>query len=342
MSIVGVEGGQELPGAVRRASTSSSSEGRVEEQVSAIDHCTDVPDGGLRAWLTVVGASLALFSSFGLVRKRLESWSSLTLRCQLIAPSPSTQINSYGIFENYYKSHRLSNQNQSVIALIGATQLFLVFGVGPVVGKIFDSYGSKVNITFPLAGTRHLTRLLTGSYYLQHLLLLGTACVFASQMLLSVTQTEKIYQYFLTQGFLLGIGGAMIVTPALAIVRHYFDKKKGLAFGLISAGSSLGGFVFPIILQKLFAKIGFAWSVRVAGFLSLTLLIVVNLLLRTRLPRKPTTKKELLKLADMGGFKDPRYCCMAASVFLWVKDYSDGILKHTDIVAQLSFLLPSV
>jgi MCP family monocarboxylic acid transporter-like MFS transporter 10 len=54
-------------------------------------------------------------------------------------------VNSYGVFESYYNSNRLTEESVSIVALIGALQLFLLYGLGPIIGKIFDSYGVAVS-----------------------------------------------------------------------------------------------------------------------------------------------------------------------------------------------------
>jgi MCP family monocarboxylic acid transporter-like MFS transporter 10 len=137
-------------------------------------------------------------------------------------------------------------------------------------------------------------------------------------MMLSITQPDQAYQYFLSQAVLFGLGSAMIFTPALAVVSHYFRKKRGLAIGLVASGSSIGGIIFPIVYQRLFILIGFGWSVRVTGFMCMAVLVFVCLVLRTRLPLKKTSRREILHFIDLGGFKDPRYCCAAAGAFLFV------------------------
>lgn len=52
--------------------------------------------------------------------------------------------NSFGIFEQYYLKHQLSNQSPSVISWIGSLQSFLQFFAGMLGGPLFDSYGSLV------------------------------------------------------------------------------------------------------------------------------------------------------------------------------------------------------
>lgn len=60
------------------------------------------PEGGLRAWLTVFGAFLALFCTFG-------------------------QLNSFGTFQSWYADHQLHHLPQSTISWIGSLQLWVFF-----------------------------------------------------------------------------------------------------------------------------------------------------------------------------------------------------------------------
>lgn len=62
----------------------------------------DYPDGGWRAWLTVLGAFLALTCTFG-------------------------QLSSFGTFQSWYSEHQLSDLPPSTISWIGALQLWVFF-----------------------------------------------------------------------------------------------------------------------------------------------------------------------------------------------------------------------
>lgn len=78
----------------------------------------DFPDGGLEAWLVIVGAWCCLFVSFG--------W-----------------ITSIGVFQDYYQGHQLSNYSSSTIAWIPSLQACSMFIGAPVFGKVFDNYGPR-------------------------------------------------------------------------------------------------------------------------------------------------------------------------------------------------------
>ncbi|PIL23126.1 MFS general substrate transporter [Ganoderma sinense ZZ0214-1] len=82
-----------------------------------IDAAEYYPDGGLRAWLVVLGGSLGLCATFGF-------------------------INAWGgglqIFQVYYQEVMLRDMSPSDIAWIGSLQYALVFMPGLVFGRLFD------------------------------------------------------------------------------------------------------------------------------------------------------------------------------------------------------------
>lgn len=60
------------------------------------------PDGGLDAWLCVLGGFCALFCSFG--------W-----------------INCIGVFQEYYQTHQLRNYSASTVSWIPSLEVFMMF-----------------------------------------------------------------------------------------------------------------------------------------------------------------------------------------------------------------------
>lgn len=60
-------------------------------------------------------------------------------------------------------------------------------------------------------------------------------------------------------------------------------KRRAAATGLATTGGSIGGIIFPLMLQRLFPLVGFKWATRILAFIFLFLLSIANLLIRTRL-----------------------------------------------------------
>lgn len=115
-------------------------------------------------------------------------------------------------------------------------------------------------------------------------------------------------------GVLGGIGTALTFVPAVSAIGHFFFAKRGNATGLAATGSSLGGVAFPLMLQNLYPKLGFAWATRILGFIFVFSLILANILIRSRLPSEPLKMVELLP--DIRIFRSVPYSLLVMSVFL--------------------------
>ena len=50
-----------------------------------------------------------------------------------------------GTFQDYYERTLLPDTSASTIAFIGSLQTFFLYFIGPLVGRVFDAYGSKVS-----------------------------------------------------------------------------------------------------------------------------------------------------------------------------------------------------
>jgi MFS family permease len=96
----------------------------------------------------------------------------------------------------------------------------------------------------------------------------------------------EYWHFILAFGILGGIGTSLIFTPAISAVGHFFAVRRGYATGLATTGGSVGGICFPLMLQRLFATVGYAWATRIMGFILLFLVIIANLLIKKRLPPK--------------------------------------------------------
>lgn len=83
------------------------------------------PEGGLRAWLVVLGSFSGMLASFGL-------------------------MNIVGTFQAYLTIHQLGNESPSTVGWIFSIYVFLAFGCGLQIGPIFDRKGSRWLV---LAGT---------------------------------------------------------------------------------------------------------------------------------------------------------------------------------------------
>ncbi|KAF8880532.1 major facilitator superfamily domain-containing protein [Infundibulicybe gibba] len=155
----------------------------------------------------------------------------------------------------------LNEHTPSTVSWIGSVQVFFLFAIGLPAGRLFD------------AG------------YFHHCLLSGSVIYLFSVFMLSLATPHHYYQNFLAQGVGMGIGMGLMFLPSLTLASHYFRAKRSLAMGCVIAGSSVGGCLYPILLNNLFHRpSGFANGVRAVGYMDLGLLIIANAIMRTRLP----------------------------------------------------------
>lgn len=170
-------------------------------------------------------------------------------------------INCIGVFQAYYEKNQLRNYSPSTVSWIPSLTVFFMFAGGPIWGKFYDNYGP-----------RYL--LLIGSFLHVFGLMMASLC-------------HDYYQFVLAQGVCSPIGASLIFYPAMSCVGTWFFKRRALAFGVMVAGSSLGGVIFPIMVNHVIDSSGFPWAMRGAAFLIMGLLVYANLTLRSRLPPAP-------------------------------------------------------
>ncbi|KAI1302891.1 major facilitator superfamily domain-containing protein [Xylaria venustula] len=197
--------------------------------------------------------------------------------------------NSFGAYQTYYS--QTLPESPSTISWIGGIQVFLTLVTGILSGRLLDA-GFFVPI-----------------------FLTGIIIQILGIFLMSIS--TEYWQLFLTQGVLSGLGAGIYFTPAVSLVSTYFDKRRGLAVGLCTAGNSAGGIVYPLIVRELIPKLGFAWTTRVIGFLNLGLLLIAFAFMRPRLPPRKSGP-----IVELGAFKDPRFAgFLVSSFFLYWGNY---------------------
>ncbi|KAJ5774890.1 hypothetical protein N7457_009786 [Penicillium paradoxum] len=151
-------------------------------------------------------------------------------------------MNSFGVFQEYYTKNQLSSSSTSTIAWLGAAAIFFLFAISVGAGAMLDIFGPKLMVYIGSLG-----------------------CIFAVMM---TSICKEFYQFLLAQGILLGISMGLVTWPMLVLVGQYVKVKRAAAMGIVLAGSSLGGVIWPIALDKAIKnpKIGFPWTMRIVGF----------------------------------------------------------------------------
>lgn len=196
------------------------------------------------------------------------------------------------MFQTFYKSTLLSSESSSSIAWIGSLRAFLLLGSPVFYGPLYDLGYPRLLVAY------------------------GAILIVFGSMMTSLS--SELWHFILAQGLVVGLGSGALFLTAVATISTWFTTKKSLAIGLAASGSSIGGVIYPIVFRELRPVVGFAWSVRTIGFITLGTNILACVLVRKW--RVPEQRRSLF---DPGMFKDVKFdaWCMAwffANISLYI------------------------
>lgn len=86
----------------------------VTTKAHSVNHVDSIPNGGLIAWLQVLGSFFIFFNSWGI-------------------------INTFGSYQTFYETELLRSSTPSAISWIGSLQAFLLMLVGALTGPVYDA-----------------------------------------------------------------------------------------------------------------------------------------------------------------------------------------------------------
>ena len=102
-----------------------------------------------------------------------------------------------------------------------------------------------------------------------------------STSIVSLSQQSDLWLIYAIYFVIGALGLACLVTPLLALVGLWFEGRKGMAIGIVTAGGALGQGVAPIVIQSMISTSGWRDAVLYLGMGYLVVLTPLLLLLRT-------------------------------------------------------------
>jgi MFS family permease len=119
---------------------------------------------------------------------------------------------------------------------------------------------------------------LADRYSTRRVVLFGLVCLGVSLLLLS-TQSA-LWQFYLFYCLMGGFGSSAMDVPLLANVGHWFDRNKGLALGLTTAGRALGQGFVPFLSGYMIASSGWRDAYMTLGLVTLVVMVPLAFLVR--------------------------------------------------------------
>ncbi len=132
---------------------------------------------------------------------------------------------------------------------------FLIFGiVGILMGGLTDRFGPRVVLTF--------CGLVVGVGYLL------------------MSQVNSLWQLYLFEGVIVGIGMSALYAPVLSLIARWFVLRRGLMTGIVLSGLGIGQLVAPPIISRLIFNYDWRTTYIVLGSALLIIIVVATQFLK--------------------------------------------------------------
>lgn len=197
--------------------------------VDSVNDTLSIPDGGLTAWLQVLGSFFLFFNNWGL-------------------------INAFGVYQTYYMTTLLKTESPAAIAWIGSVQSFLLDFCGPLMGPIYDAGYFKLLIfvgTF-LVVFGHMMLSLCTTYW--QVFLSQALCVGLGAGCLFVPGVAILSQYFqknLATAVGFAASGSSLGGVIYPIVLYHLIPRLGFGWATrVVAFIALAGLIVSNVVMK--------------------------------------------------------------------------------------------
>ncbi|KZS88638.1 MFS general substrate transporter [Sistotremastrum niveocremeum HHB9708] len=164
---------------------------------------------------------------------------------------------AYGVFLSFYReTNFFPGATDIEFALIGGLLLSVAFLTSPLSNFLSKTYGFRIPMS------------------------VGVVIFTLGQIFAGLS--TKIWQLFLTQGVMFGLGVGLVYMPTLPVLTQWFNKRRGLANGLASGGAGAGALVISILTRNNIQKLSLKWAFIINGLIAFALLTPSVLLMKTR------------------------------------------------------------
>ena len=197
-------------------------------------------------------------------------------------------MNSIGIYQAWIAEHQLHHIDEGQRGWIFGLYNFMVFFCGIKIGPLFDAYGPKW--------------------------LMLTALTLYVATFASIGFCYEYWHFLVLVGLVAGAATSIVFVVPVATIGQYYEVKRGAATGLAMSGGSLGGIIFPLIFQDLSVKLGFAWTTRIIGVITICLLAVGCVTVRSQVHNGRKSPSQTI-LPDVRILLDRRVFLLTIGVF---------------------------
>ncbi|KAH7338230.1 major facilitator superfamily domain-containing protein [Rhizoctonia solani] len=224
-------------------------------------------------------------------------------------------------------------------AVLGCT-LVVAATAGTMMWGVFQAYHSKTLFR----GTPDATLSAIGA--IQNALMTGLAfrfigagCIVVFLGQFGAAWCHDLWSVFLTQGVLQGLGCGLLLPMIFAIPSQWFRRRRGVATGIVIAGSSLGAAIPSLVVQTMLEHIGFHKTLLIYSFVQGVTMLVGFFLIKIRIPESQAQNRHRkIVWVDKQYLKDPVFWSFCTALiftifgfmipFVFISVYTREKLPH--------------
>ncbi|KAI9254863.1 major facilitator superfamily domain-containing protein [Sporodiniella umbellata] len=171
-------------------------------------------------------------------------------------------ISSWGVMQDYYQQTIFKDDKSASVnlSLVGVLAGIFSYALSPI------------------------TQVITSIISFRAVMLIGALLMLVSMELAGLS--TKVWHLYITQGVFYGAGLSFMYANSMSVVPQWFNKKRGIALAVTSAGSGLGGLSIPFIYTTINSQLGAGWTYRIMGFVSFFFCFISFILVKERVPRQ--------------------------------------------------------
>ncbi|CAF4711404.1 unnamed protein product [Rotaria sp. Silwood1] len=171
---------------------------------------------------------------------------------------------AFGTMKNHLQKH--FQCSDMLILMVGSVPCGVYLLVGPIVSGLANRYGCRPIIIIGSIG--------------------AAACMSLSTLSPNVSAMIIIY------GVFGGIFFGMVYLPSVVMVSFYFDKKRAIANGLVTAGTGIGALSFGPLANYLMGKLGWERGLLIFAGIMLTCILFGAIMKPLKPQRVPIERSE--------------------------------------------------
>ncbi len=134
-----------------------------------------------------------------------------------------------------------------------------------------------------------------------------TGMVFIAMGLFLTSLAQSLASVYLSYGLLVGLGIAFVYTPSIACVQPWFDKRRGLASGIASAGVGAGTLILPVVVSYLLIEVNWREALQMMSAGVLLIGLTAGFLLKRAPNLSGNTSGQLPGLTLSATLKTPSF-----------------------------------